>query len=94
MRKFEHLVHQHRGWPDDKLEAALTALGSDGWSVVAAYAVPEGATILMTHCYVMQREIEQDGISGLAVTVAPGAELLRTVDEAKAAAAKSKGKGR
>ena len=94
MKKFEHLVHQHRGWPDDKLEAELTALGSDGWAVVAAYAVPEGATILRTHCYVMQREIVEEGEADISVTVAPGVELLRIVDEAKAAVAKSKGKGR
>jgi hypothetical protein len=60
VRKFEYLVHQYRGSPNEKLEADLTALGSDGWGIVAAYAVPEGATTLHTHCYVMQREIAEE----------------------------------
>jgi hypothetical protein len=50
---YEHSVLLHRGPITEDLQAMLAAMGSDGWAIVAAYAVESGTTSV--HHYVMTR---------------------------------------
>lgn len=56
---FEHKVISHRGPPNDYTAELLCALGAQGFRVCAAYALPDGASTLPVHYYVLSRVIPQ-----------------------------------
>lgn len=93
----EHMIETHRGKPDATTEDRLNALAGDGWRVVAAYATPGGSGTIWDHHYVLTRSLDDAGEpkrADITVTIEPGADLIKVVDEAKSAIAKGKSKGR